>query len=806
MLSGVKFIPRNQIHKAQEENFNASVNERKKSSSRKEKHRRKSKGSRYNSSSDDEELERIKKSSRKKKKWYSSDEYSSSYSSGAETDTDSDEDEKKHMNKKKDKRSSNDTSGEEASQRSKKRLIGERKHYSSENCSTSTSDDEEGIKGRHQRRSKKNRGIKSKKRKHEKGTVEEDNVDDVKEKEIMRKEIGLEWMVRPEEKTDRQAKIPSEPQPEEHQTAEVKKDNPKELNPYLKDNGIGYPEESDQRSSDANQLLASSVGDGGASWRLKALKRAQEQAAREGRKLEEVVEERWGSLGQLAVSVASRAAAPSRAHLHAIKNRKRELTDEHETVVDNQNKGDIEKDGGKDYLQDVSLRHPEMKAPKLHDSLSWRKHGSKKLSSRDSGLISAAASSLNKFSDNGSFMHEFMHRPAIDSGSPHGSLNTSCEGKGDAELASLKTSKNNDEDSVVKHTLSANQLAAKALQLRMRGKHEEADKLLKEAESIKEKQESGDKLIRQQNEGGTSRYIRQEISLQQKKKQENSDVHLAERIVQNRRYGVTNEVDDEYDFDDGPSKKSRKKRGGSEHKLTDSSNFSKRILTQQERCQFCFENPNRPRHLVISIANFTYLMLPQWQPVVPGHCCILPLQHESATRTVDDDVWEEIRNFKKCLIMMFAKQEMDLVFLETVIGLSQQRRHCLIECIPLPRDIAKQAPLYFKKAIDEAEDEWSQHNAKKLIDTSKKGLRGSIPKDFPYFHVEFGLNRGFVHVIDDEKQFKSSLGLNVIRGMLRLPEEDMHRRRRLESLEAQKQAVVSFAHDWEPFDWTKQLG
>lgn len=69
---------------------------------------------------------------------------------------------------------------------------------------------------------------------------------------------------------------------------QVKRTNPKELNPYLKDDGSGYPD--DASISEAhNQLLSSSVvGDGGASWRLKALKRAKEQAAREGRKLDDV--------------------------------------------------------------------------------------------------------------------------------------------------------------------------------------------------------------------------------------------------------------------------------------------------------------------------------------------------------------------------------------------------------------------------------------------------------------------------------------------------------------------------------------
>lgn len=64
--------------------------------------------------------------------------------------------------------------------------------------------------------------------------------------------------------------------------------NPRELNPYLKDDGSGYPEDSNANAGQNHLLSSSLVGDGGASWRLKALKRAQEQAAREGRKVEEV--------------------------------------------------------------------------------------------------------------------------------------------------------------------------------------------------------------------------------------------------------------------------------------------------------------------------------------------------------------------------------------------------------------------------------------------------------------------------------------------------------------------------------------
>lgn len=51
------------------------------------------------------------------------------------------------------------------------------------------------------------------------------------------------------------------------------------------------------------------VGDGGASWRLKALKRAQDLAEQEGRNVEEIVSDRFGSLSNLTSSVTNERAA-----------------------------------------------------------------------------------------------------------------------------------------------------------------------------------------------------------------------------------------------------------------------------------------------------------------------------------------------------------------------------------------------------------------------------------------------------------------------------------------------------------------
>ncbi|CAI7753803.1 unnamed protein product, partial [Closterium sp. NIES-54] len=118
-------------------------------------------------------------------------------------------------------------------------------------------------------------------------------------------------------------------------------------------------------------------------------------------------------------------------------------------------------------------------------------------------------------------------------------------------------------------------------------------------------------------------------------------------------------------------------------------------------------------------------------------------------------------------------------------------------------------------ALDEAESEWSQQHSKRILDTRaiRGGLRAAIPPNFPYFHVEFGLQGGYCHVIDDESSFKPSFGRDVIAGMMEMDPERFGGRARARGgrggvgsrPQEVQQSVAKFIESWKPFDWTKML-
>ena len=51
------------------------------------------------------------------------------------------------------------------------------------------------------------------------------------------------------------------------------------------------------------------------------------------------------------------------------------------------------------------------------------------------------------------------------------------------------------------------------------------------------------------------------------------------------------------------------------------------------------------------------------------------------------------------------------------------------------------------------------HHARTHTPAPPQGLRGVIPPNFPYLHVEFGLSEGFVHVVDEDEDHKFDTGL-----------------------------------------------
>ncbi|XP_006887350.1 PREDICTED: CWF19-like protein 2-like [Elephantulus edwardii] len=223
------------------------------------------------------------------------------------------------------------------------------------------------------------------------------------------------------------------------------------------------------------------------------------------------------------------------------------------------------------------------------------------------------------------------------------------------------------------------------------------------------------------------------------------------------------------------------------------------LAAQMEKCLYCFDSSQFPKHLIVAIGVKVYLCLPNSRSLTEGHCLIVPLQHHKAATLLDEDIWEEIQMFRKSLVKMFEDKGLDCIFLETNMSMKKQY-HMVYECIPLPKEVGDMAPIYFKKAIMESDEEWSMN--KKLIDLSSKDIRKSVPRGLPYFSVDFGLQGGFAHVIEDQHKFPHYFGKEIIGGMLDI-EPRLWRKGLRESFEDQRKKALEFAQWWKPYDFTK---
>lgn len=216
-----------------------------------------------------------------------------------------------------------------------------------------------------------------------------------------------------------------------------------------------------------------------------------------------------------------------------------------------------------------------------------------------------------------------------------------------------------------------------------------------------------------------------------------------------------------------------------------------------EKCHYCFDNAQK--HLIVSIGKYSYLSLPINHSLTEGNCLIAPINHCSSSVTCDEEVWAEIQQFKRALVRMFEKKRMDCVFIEHY-SIERKYLHLTIECIPLEMNVANMAPIYFKKAINESESEWATN--KNIVNLKEKDLRNTIPRNMPYFAVNFGMDEGYAHVIENDDNFPDHFAKEVIGGILDL-DPLVWRSQKKDEFHVQSKKVIDFLKWWEDYDFNK---
>ncbi|KAI1825306.1 hypothetical protein F4861DRAFT_502351 [Xylaria intraflava] len=283
-------------------------------------------------------------------------------------------------------------------------------------------------------------------------------------------------------------------------------------------------------------------------------------------------------------------------------------------------------------------------------------------------------------------------------------------------------------------------------------------------------------------------------------------LRLAERIAKDGKF------DNDLEYMDENAEKLAKRVQKSELNLKNSAvNEFQKINKILDNCQLCHhEDRNLPPVApVVSLGTRVYLTLPTEPELNEGGAVIVPIQHRTNLLECDDDEWEEIRNFMKCLTRLYHDQGREVVFYENAAA-PQRHMHAAMQAVPIPYELGDTAPAFFKEAMLSADEEWSQH--KKIIDTGarardglgKLAFRRSIAKEMPYFHAWFTLDGGLGHVVEDPNRWPRGdlFAREILGGMVDAEPDVIKKQGRWHRSDNR---VEGFKKRWRKFDWTRVL-
>ncbi|WVQ93714.1 hypothetical protein IAU59_000791 [Kwoniella sp. CBS 9459] len=304
--------------------------------------------------------------------------------------------------------------------------------------------------------------------------------------------------------------------------------------------------------------------------------------------------------------------------------------------------------------------------------------------------------------------------------------------------------------------------------------------------------------------------------------QKNMDMEVANAIARDGKF----QADLDY-MDDNVDKLARRKMKSDAMKRAFAINDYARTKKALDSCPFCYQDERNPLAAVVAMGTRTYMCCTLFEELVPGHCLIVPLQHHMSMLEMEEDDWEEVRNFMKCLMKMHAQNNNGVIFFETVLSFKHQK-HTYIEAVPVPFEQFQDMPAYFKESIMASEGEWSQH--KKVIDFSSRpgGFRRMMVPNLPYFMCQWDYKgeKGYGHVIegvgesgagggedeegnvggaDKEDEFPRYFASEVIGNVLGLEPRKWRRPKKMDYALNQDRAR-RLGQQFQPFNWTVGRG
>ncbi|KFP62334.1 CWF19-like 2, partial [Cariama cristata] len=187
------------------------------------------------------------------------------------------------------------------------------------------------------------------------------------------------------------------------------------------------------------------------------------------------------------------------------------------------------------------------------------------------------------------------------------------------------------------------------------------------------------------------------------------------------------------------SKAAKRARSGEEEEMQrrKAIHEHQQLAARMEKCPYCFDSSELSKHLIIAIGTKQFntnvkikkeikegsvdVGMPKIKNEIASMKLFIVLHLIFLVLPVD--FTNSSGMFRSALVKMFEAKDLDCVFLETNMSM-KKRYHMVYECVPVPKEVGDTAPIYFKKAIMESDEEWSMN--KKLIDLSSKDVRKSV--------------------------------------------------------------------------------